>query len=67
MRLLRLALVDECQHRTTQRLSPADLRPVPVLDRQGKPTGEYTFQGNLANKALELLGKELGMFGKRGD
>jgi hypothetical protein len=38
---------------------------VPVLDREGKPTGEHTFQGNLVNKALELLGKELGMFGKR--
>jgi phage terminase small subunit len=34
----------------------------PVLDREGNPTGEYTFQGNVANKALELIGKELGMF-----
>src|SRR5262245_28581808 len=34
----------------------------PVLDREGKPTGEYTFQANGANKALELIGKELGMF-----
>src|SRR5215510_6403941 len=30
---------------------------VPVLDREGRPTGQYTFQSNLANKALELLGK----------
>jgi hypothetical protein len=34
----------------------------PVLDREGKPTGEYTYQGSVANRALELLGKEQGMF-----
>lgn len=28
-------------------------------EEKGKPTGKYTHQGNLANKALELLGKEL--------
>lgn len=33
-----------------------------VMGRDGKPTGEYTFQGNVANRALELIGKELGMF-----
>ena len=33
-----------------------------VLDREGNPTGEYTYQGNVANKALELLGKDMGMF-----
>lgn len=26
------------------------------------PTGEYKYEGNVANKALELIGKELGMF-----
>jgi hypothetical protein len=41
---------------------------VPVLDGAGNPTGEYTFQGNVANRALELIGKELGMFtGRRED
>ena len=39
---------------------------MPVLDRKGKPTGKYRYQNNLANKALELLGKALGMFVKRG-
>ena len=39
---------------------------MPVLDREGKPTGKYRYQNNLANKALELLGKALGMFVKRG-
>jgi hypothetical protein len=35
---------------------------VPVLDRDGRPTGEYRYEGQVANKALELLGKEIGMF-----
>lgn len=34
----------------------------PVLDREGNHTGEWTYQGQVANRALELLGKELGMF-----
>ena len=34
----------------------------PVLDHEGKPTGEYRQNLPAANKALELLGKELGMF-----
>lgn len=34
----------------------------PVLDREDEPTGEYVYQGAVANKALELLGKHLGMF-----
>ncbi|MGI9498449.1 MAG: terminase small subunit [Geminicoccaceae bacterium] len=33
-----------------------------VLDRKGEPTGEYVYQGQAANKALELLGTEIGMF-----
>lgn len=38
---------------------------IPVYDRKGNPTGEYVFQGNIVNKALELVGKELGMFRDR--
>jgi hypothetical protein len=34
----------------------------PVRDREGRPSGQYTYQGGVANKALELLGKEFGMF-----
>jgi phage terminase small subunit len=34
----------------------------PVRDREGNPSGQYTYQGGIANKALELLGKESGMF-----
>jgi len=37
----------------------------PVKDSQGNPTGEYTFQHAGANRALELLGKHLGMFRER--
>ncbi len=37
----------------------------PVLDENGKPTGEYTYQGAVANRSLELLGKHLGMFPDR--
>ncbi len=33
-----------------------------VTDSEGKLTGEYTFQGSIANKALELIGKDIGMF-----
>ena len=41
------------------------MQAVPVLDCEGKPTGEYTYQGAVANKALELIGKELGMFARK--
>ena len=37
----------------------------PVRDREGNPTGEYTYAGQVANKALELLGKHLGLFSDR--
>ena len=34
----------------------------PVRDREGNPIGQYSYQGGVANKALELLGMEIGMF-----
>jgi hypothetical protein len=37
----------------------------PVLNRAGNPTGSYVYNGAVANRALELLGKELGMFIER--
>jgi len=37
----------------------------PVLDNQGEETGEYTYQGAVANRALELLGKNRGLFGDK--
>jgi phage terminase small subunit len=33
-----------------------------VKRADGTGTGEYQYQGSVANRALELLGKELGMF-----
>jgi phage terminase small subunit len=35
---------------------------VPVLDHDGNPIGEYRYEGSVVNKALELLGRHLGMF-----
>ena len=48
------------EHLTT--LVQRSMREVPVVDKRGKPTGEYAFQGATAARGLELLGKELGMF-----
>ncbi len=34
----------------------------PVLNAEGNPVGEWKYEGAVANKALELIGKEIGMF-----
>lgn len=36
-----------------------------VRDEAGNPIGEFRYEGSVANRALELLGKELGMFVER--
>lgn len=41
------------------------LQAEPVLDSKGEPTGEYVYAGSVANRALELIGKHLGMFVER--
>jgi hypothetical protein len=33
-----------------------------VIDEDGKPIGEYKYDGAVANKALELLGRYVGLF-----
>ena len=38
------------------------MQAVPVLDRDGNETGVYKYQGSVANRSLELLGKSIGMF-----
>jgi hypothetical protein len=38
-----------------------------VRDREGNPIGEYTYEGGVANKALELLGREFEMFQTKPD
>jgi phage terminase small subunit len=35
---------------------------IPVLDSNGKPTGEFKFDSAGANRATELIGKHLAMF-----
>jgi hypothetical protein len=35
------------------------------MNAKGEPTGEYRWDGNVANRALELLGRELGLFTER--
>lgn len=39
----------------------------PVVDREGNRTGEYRYEGSVANRALELIGKHHGMFVERVD
>ena len=34
---------------------------------RGMPTGEYRYEGSVANRALELLGRELGLFVERSE
>ena len=38
------------------------MQAVAVKDREGHETGEYQYEGSVANRALELLGKHVGMF-----
>lgn len=39
----------------------------PLRDRSGRAVGSYSHQGSVANKALELLGRQLGLFGEKRD
>lgn len=41
------------------------MQAVAVNNGDGEPTGEYRYEGSVANRALELVGKELGMFVER--
>lgn len=43
-------------------ISDRCMQAEPVLDREGKPTGEYRFDAAGANKSTEMIGKHLGMF-----
>ena len=43
------------------------MQKVEVLDREGEGTGVYKYEGSVANRALELLGKEMGMFVERSE
>jgi phage terminase small subunit len=41
------------------------MQEVEVLDRKGQPTGVFVYDAAGANRGLELLGKEIGMFRER--
>ena len=41
------------------------MQVIPVLDKEGVPIGEYTYNGSVANRSLELIGKYFGMFDDR--
>ncbi len=41
------------------------MQKVSVLDRHGRPTGVWKFDGKNANQALHLMGKDRGMFVER--
>ena len=43
------------------------MRANPVLDKDGVSMGEYRYEGAVANRALELVGKHLGMFTDKPD
>jgi hypothetical protein len=43
------------------------LQARPVLDKDGNPTGQYRYEGAVANLALELLGRSMGMFIERSE
>lgn len=38
------------------------MQAIPVLDKEGNPTGEYRYEGAVVNGACSLLGKHFGMF-----
>ena len=40
---------------------------IEAVTLRGVPTGEYRYEGNIANRSLELLGKELGLFVERSE
>jgi phage terminase small subunit len=41
------------------------MQTTPAVDSSGRLTGEYKWDGSVANRSLELLGKECGMFVER--
>lgn len=57
--LAQKAEVDAVYIRTMLRLNAERaMQAVPVTDRDGNETGEYKYDGQVANRALELLGKD---------
>lgn len=63
----RLALDKEGVLRRLVEVVDRCMQAEPVLNRRGEPTGMYTFNAAGANRALELIGKNLGMFVERSE
>ncbi|MBW0002616.1 MAG: hypothetical protein JO216_03950 [Hyphomicrobiales bacterium] len=40
---------------------------IEAVTLRGQPTGEFRYEGSVANRALELLGKQLGLFVERSE
>ena len=60
------ALTKEWVIQTLQENVARAMQAIPAkTNDDGEPAGGYQYQGSVANKALELLGKELGMFIER--
>jgi phage terminase small subunit len=56
------ALTKEWVIETLKENVARSMQAIEVKRADGTGTGEYQYQGSVANRALELLGKELGMF-----
>jgi len=61
-RMNRLQLEQDDVIRDLQIVKNRSMQAYPVRDREGVPTGLWTYDANAAIKATELLGKHLGMF-----
>lgn len=48
-----------------QEVAQRCMQKVPVLDKDGKETGEWRFEASGANRSLELIGRHLEMFTER--
>ncbi len=54
---------DEFERKTLEVLDRC-MQNIPVLDTNGNPTGEYRFDSAGACRALDMLGKKLGVYDK---
>lgn len=66
-RAKRTALSQDYVVRWLRRNLQRAMQAVAVTDDEGKETGVYTYNGAVANKSLELLGRHLGMFAEHHD
>lgn len=58
----RLGLTHQWVFERFKAISDRSMQAEAVLDRYGKPTGEFVYDSSGANKATEMIGKMLGAF-----